>query len=91
MVGALLRDRGHTVWEAPNPKLVLQILEREHPIDLLLVDDAMPEMNGRVVIKRARVCQPGVKTSLMTAYPRQSATMACRKFLFCINHLRLPS
>ena len=68
VVGALLRDRGHTVWEAPNPKLVLQILEREHPIDLLLVDYAMPEMNGRVVIERARVCQPGVKTLLMTGY-----------------------
>src|SRR5215813_4941383 len=68
LVGALLRDRGHTVWEAPNPRLALQILERERPVDLLLVDYAMPEMNGRVVIERARVCQPGVKTLLMTGY-----------------------
>jgi signal transduction histidine kinase/CheY-like chemotaxis protein len=68
LVGSLLRDRGHTVWEAPNPTLALQILERERPVDLLLVDYAMPEMNGRVVIERARVCQPGVKTLLMTGY-----------------------
>jgi signal transduction histidine kinase/CheY-like chemotaxis protein len=68
LVGSLLRDRGHTVWEAPNPTLALQILERERPVDLLLVDYAMPEMNGRVVIERARVCQPGVTTLLMTGY-----------------------
>jgi len=68
LVGSLLRDRGHTVWEAANPTLALQILERERPVDLLLVDYAMPEMNGRVVIERARVCQPGVKTLLMTGY-----------------------
>jgi len=68
LVGSLLRDRGHTVWEAANPTLALQILERERPVELLLVDCAMPEMNGRVVIERARVCQPGVKTLLMTGY-----------------------
>jgi CheY-like chemotaxis protein len=68
LVGALLRDLGHTVWEASNPILALQILERESPLDLLLVDYAMPEMNGRAVIDRARVFQPGLKTLLMTGY-----------------------
>ena len=65
---ALLRDLGHTVWEASNPILALQILERESPVDLLLVDYAMPEMNGRAVIDRARVYQPSLKTMLMTGY-----------------------
>src|SRR5580704_13103872 len=68
VVGALLRDLGHTVWEVSNPILALQILEREAPVDLLLVDYAMPEMNGRAVIERARVFQPGLKTLLMTGY-----------------------
>ena len=68
LIGALLRDRGHTVWEAANPSFALQTLESERPVDLLLVDYAMPEMNGRVVIERARVCQPGIKTLLMTGY-----------------------
>jgi hypothetical protein len=35
LVGTYLRDRGYTVWEANNPTLALQILERERPIDLL--------------------------------------------------------
>jgi signal transduction histidine kinase len=68
LVGTLLRDLGHTVWEAPNPVLALQILERERPVDVLLVDYAMPEMNGRDVIDRAKTYQPSLKTLLMTGY-----------------------
>jgi CheY-like chemotaxis protein len=68
LVSTLLRELGHTVWEAPNPVLALQILERERPLDLLLVDYAMPEMNGRDVIDRARRYQPSLKMLLMTGY-----------------------
>ena len=68
LVGTFLREVGYTVWEANNPALALQILQREQPIDLLLVDYAMPEMNGATVIDRARACQPGLKTLLITGY-----------------------
>jgi signal transduction histidine kinase/CheY-like chemotaxis protein len=69
LIGAFLREVGYTVWEANNPALALQILQRERPIDLLLVDYAMPEMNGPAVIDRARACQPGLKTLLITGHP----------------------
>jgi signal transduction histidine kinase/CheY-like chemotaxis protein len=68
LVGTYLRDSGYTVWEANNPTVALQILERERPIDLLLVDYAMPEMSGPVVIDRAQTCQPGLKALLITGY-----------------------
>ena len=68
LVGAFLRDVGHTVWEANNPALALQIIQRERPIDLLVIDYAMPEMNGPAVIDRAQVSQPGLKTLLITGY-----------------------
>jgi signal transduction histidine kinase/CheY-like chemotaxis protein len=68
LLGTYLRDAGYTVWEANNPTLALQILKREQPIDLLLVDYAMPEMTGPAVIDRARSCQPGLKTLLITGY-----------------------
>jgi CheY-like chemotaxis protein len=48
--------------------LALKILERERPIDLLLVDHAMPEMTGPAVIDRAQAYQPGLKTLLMTGH-----------------------
>jgi signal transduction histidine kinase/CheY-like chemotaxis protein len=67
-VGTLLRSNGCTVWEANNPAVALQILKRERPIDLLLVDYVMPEMSGTAVIDRARTYQPGLKTLLITGY-----------------------
>ena len=68
LVGTFLREVGYTVWEANNPALALQILQRERPIDLLLVDYAMPEMNGSAVIDCARASQPGLKTLLITGH-----------------------
>src|SRR5712672_1474034 len=68
LVGTYLRDSGYTVWEANNPTLALQILERERPIDLLLVDYAMPEMTGPAVIDRAQTYQHELKALLITGY-----------------------
>jgi len=67
-VGAVLRSEGYTVWEAETPDQALEIVERERPIDLLLVDYAMPEMNGIAVINRARDCQRGLKTLMMSGH-----------------------
>jgi signal transduction histidine kinase/CheY-like chemotaxis protein len=67
-VGAVLRGDGYTVWEAGTPSEALEIVERERPIDLLLVDYAMPEMNGLAVIDRARDCQRGLKTLMMSGH-----------------------
>ena len=38
----ILRDLGHAVWEANNPRVALQILKGANPIDVLVVDYAMP-------------------------------------------------
>jgi signal transduction histidine kinase/ActR/RegA family two-component response regulator len=67
-VTSILRDSGFTVWETVNPHRALEILEREWPIDLLLVDYAMPQMNGFVLIEQARVCQPGLRVLLMSGH-----------------------
>jgi CheY-like chemotaxis protein len=69
LVGGILRDLGHTVWEANIPSIALEILEKEQQIDLLVVDYAMPEMTGTSVIKRAQACQPGIKALLITGHP----------------------
>jgi signal transduction histidine kinase/CheY-like chemotaxis protein len=67
-VGTILRDSGYTVWEAGNPCLALEIVERERSIDLLLVDYAMPEINGLAVIIRAQARQHGLKVVLMSGH-----------------------
>jgi signal transduction histidine kinase len=68
LVGAILRDHALTVWEADNPSSALEIFEREQPIDLLLVDYAMPGMNGIDVVRRAQASQPGLKALLMSGH-----------------------
>jgi signal transduction histidine kinase/ActR/RegA family two-component response regulator len=67
-VAEILRADGHTVWEADNPADALQVFEKERPIDLLLVDYAMPEMNGIGVINYARSRQLGLKVLLMSGH-----------------------
>jgi CheY-like chemotaxis protein len=67
-VAGFLRESGHTVWEAETPTLALEILEREGPIDLLLADYAMPEMNGVAVMDRAQASQRGLKVLLMSGH-----------------------
>ena len=67
-VGTALRESGCTVFEADTPLAALQIIETELTFDLLLVDYAMPEMNGMAVINRARTCQRGLKVLLMSGH-----------------------
>ena len=68
VVGAFLRDSGYVVWEAENPFLAFEILEREWPIDLLVADYAMPEMNGLAVIDRAQAHHHGLRVLLMSGH-----------------------
>jgi len=68
VVGEFLRDSGYVVWEAENPFLALEILEREWPIDLLIADYAMPEMNGLAVIDRAQAHYHGLRVLLMSGH-----------------------
>jgi CheY-like chemotaxis protein len=55
-------------WEADTPSEALAIVEREQPLDLLLVDYAMPAMNGIAVIDRARACQRELNVILMSGH-----------------------
>jgi signal transduction histidine kinase/CheY-like chemotaxis protein len=68
VVGAFLRDVGYVVWDAEDPFLAFDILEREWPIDLLIADYAMPEMNGLAVIDRAQARYPGLRALLISGH-----------------------
>jgi CheY-like chemotaxis protein len=68
IVSAFLRDSGYVVWEVENPLLALEIIEREWPIDLLIADSAMPEMNGLAVIDRAQAHHHGLRVLLMSGH-----------------------
>ena len=68
VVGAFLRDSGYVVWEAENPFLAFEILEREWPIDLFIADYAMPGMNGLDLIDRAQTHHRDLRVLLMSGH-----------------------
>jgi signal transduction histidine kinase len=62
----LLKSDGYMVREASTPEETLRILEDGAPVDLLIVDYAMPGINGLELIWQARRTHPSLKTLLIT-------------------------
>ena len=65
---AMLEDLGHVVLEARSAAQALQILKREPGIDLLVTDQAMPNMTGLQLVEAARNLQPALAVILATGY-----------------------
>lgn len=65
----LLRRAGYEVSEARGPAEALEIAQRyAGPIDLLLTDVVMPQMNGRELASRFAVLRPDTVILLMSGY-----------------------
>ena len=67
-VGELLQSNGYVVRETSSPDEALRILGEGSAIDLLMVDYAMPGINGMDIIQQARQQRPGLKALLITGY-----------------------
>ena len=48
---AMLEDLGHTAFEAYSGREALEILQREDSVDLVITDQAMPQMSGTQLAK----------------------------------------
>ncbi|MBI3628998.1 MAG: response regulator [Candidatus Rokubacteria bacterium] len=73
VVRALARDillmSGYTVLEASHGKEALAVSERHKgPIDMMLTDVVMPNMNGRELYDRLAPLRPGLKVLYMSGY-----------------------
>jgi CheY-like chemotaxis protein len=66
--GAMLEDLGHVVLEAHSGAQALQILKKEEAIDLLVTDQAMPNMTGLQLAETARGLKPELAVILATGY-----------------------
>lgn len=63
----ILKVKGYIAYAAYSGSQALDIL-REQPVDLLLTDARMPDMNGVELYREARKVHPELITFLMTAY-----------------------
>jgi PAS domain S-box-containing protein len=64
----MLRQLGYRVAEAGGGHAALDRLERGEPYDLLLIDIAMPGLNGIATVQRARRTRPELRVLYATGY-----------------------
>jgi CheY-like chemotaxis protein len=65
---AMLRDLGFKVIEAGSGGAALEVLDTRRKIDLLLLDFAMPGMNGAEVARAAHARRPNLPILFVTGY-----------------------
>jgi CheY-like chemotaxis protein len=63
---AILKREGYEVLTATNGKEALQVFV-SHPVDLVLLDYRMPEMNGDLAARHMKACKPDVPVALLSA------------------------
>jgi signal transduction histidine kinase len=68
VTAGILHDLGYGVIEAGSGGAALEVLDREAAIDLLLVDFAMPGMNGAEVAREVHARRPGLPILFITGY-----------------------
>jgi PAS domain S-box-containing protein len=69
----MLEDLGHIVFQAYSGKDALDILRREGPVDLVITDQAMPQMTGTQLAKAIREEWRDMSIMLATGYAEISA------------------
>ena len=70
-----LSDLGYRVLTAHSGKAALEILRQSEPVDVLLTDFAMPEMNGATLTEAARRLRADLPVILMTGYADAPSAM----------------
>ncbi|MEI9986333.1 MAG: response regulator [Aliidongia sp.] len=64
----MLEDLGHKVLEANSGRQALDILRRETAIDLIVTDQAMPDMTGLQLAESVAADWPHIPIILATGY-----------------------
>jgi signal transduction histidine kinase len=73
VTAAMLKELGYEVIEAGSGGAALEILERERGIDLMLLDFAMPGMNGAEVARQAAGRRPDLPVLFVTGFADRAA------------------
>ena len=74
-LGELLQGEGYEVLLAANGQLAYEIL-LDRPVDLVLSDIRMPEMDGMVLLRHVQRTAPQTPTILITAYGTVSSAVS---------------
>ncbi|HCY86424.1 MAG TPA: response regulator [Desulfobacteraceae bacterium] len=75
-LSGMVSDMGHTVIEAENGKVGLEMVKNENP-DCILLDLLMPEMDGYEVLTRLAASKNQIPVLVCTADIQNTARQKC--------------
>jgi len=75
VAAAMLRDLGYCVHEAGSGGAALEFLDSGGAADMIVMDFAMPGMNGAEVARRAQMLRPGLPILFATGFADRSAML----------------
>jgi CheY-like chemotaxis protein len=64
----MLTQAGYEVHTVDDAQKALQWIREDHPLDLVIADVNMPEMNGDEMARRIRALRPDVKILFVTGF-----------------------
>jgi len=67
-----LSSRGYTVLEAGNGIEAIDVFDSRGPVDLVVSDVVMPEMDGPTLLKELRKRNPDVKIIFVSGYAEEA-------------------
>jgi CheY-like chemotaxis protein len=73
VTASILRDLGHIVIEVGSGGGALDLLDQNAQIELVILDFAMPGMNGMEVARQVRIKDPSCPVMFITGYADTSA------------------
>jgi two-component system response regulator AtoC len=78
LLSGFLENHGYKVVVAHSGKSALQAFA-EHPFQMVLLDQRMPEMTGDQVLDRIKQINPGIRSIMITAYGDVSTAVRVMK------------
>lgn len=73
IVGRILVDAGYVVVPAADGLEALALYQRKGPFSVVLLDDSMPGMPGRTVLRHILAIDSSAKVVLFTGYSEEEA------------------
>jgi DNA-binding NtrC family response regulator len=67
LISSYLAEEGSKVYTATRPSQAIEYVQK-YPIDLAIIDIAMPEMNGVELLKKLKQIKPDLEAIMISAY-----------------------
>lgn len=67
LISSFLAEEGFKVYTATRPTQAIEYVQN-YPVDLAIIDIALPEMNGIELLKKLKEIKPNIEAIMITAY-----------------------